>query len=70
MLRRLNKEQGVTIITATHDYKMVDVSDRVIWIRDGKVEKIENRADIRLNIGGMAGEAEHLGRAEEMPRVC
>ena len=64
LLRRLNKEQGVTIITATHDYKMVDVSDRVIWIRDGKVEKIENRADIRLNIGGMAGEAEHLASAE------
>ena len=60
LLRRLNKEQGVTIITATHDYKMVDVSDRVIWIRDGKVEKIENRADIKLNIGGMAGESEHL----------
>ena len=60
MLRRLNKEQGVTIITATHDYKMVDVSDRVIWIKDGRVEKIENRADIKLSIGGMAGESEHL----------
>jgi putative ABC transport system ATP-binding protein len=60
LLRRLNKEQGVTIITATHDYKMVDVSDRVIWIRDGHVEKIENRADIRLNLGGMTGEEEHL----------
>ena len=60
LLRRLNKEQGVTIITATHDYKMVDVSDRVIWIKDGRVEKIENRADIKLSIGGMAGESEHL----------
>ncbi len=60
LLRRLNKEEGVTIITATHDYKMVDVSDRVIWIRDGKVEKIENRADIHINIGSMAGETEHL----------
>lgn len=53
LLRRLNKEQGVTIITATHDYKMVDVSDRVIWIRDGKVEKIQNREDIVLETGGM-----------------
>ena len=46
LLRRLNKEQGVTIITATHDYKMVDVSDRTIWIRDGKVEKIQDRSEI------------------------
>ena len=53
LLRRLNKEQGVTIITATHDYKMVDVSDRVIWIRDGKVEKIQRREDIQLETGGM-----------------
>ncbi len=66
LLRRLNKEQGVTIITATHDYKMVDVSDRVIWIRDGKVEKIENRADIKINIGGMAGEV----RASRRWRGC
>src|SRR5918998_558604 len=53
LLRRLNKEQGVTIISATHDHKMVDVSDRVIWIRDGRVDKIENREDIDLHIGSM-----------------
>ncbi len=67
LLRRLNKEQGVTIITATHDYKMVDVSDRVIWIKDGKVEKIENRADISINIGGMVGEKEHLQDGADTP---
>ena len=59
----------MTIITATHDYKMVDVSDRVIWIRDGKVEKIENRADIKISIGGMAGEAEHLASTADAPHV-
>src|SRR5579872_4764489 len=36
LLRKLNKEKGVTVISATHDYKMLDVSDRIIWIRDGK----------------------------------
>jgi putative ABC transport system ATP-binding protein len=55
LLRRLNKEQGVTIISATHDYKMLDVSDRIIWIRDGKVDKIENRSDISIHVGGMDG---------------
>ncbi len=59
LLRKLNKDKGVTVISATHDYKMLDVSDRIIWIRDGKVEKIENRADIDIQIGGMEGEEAH-----------
>ncbi len=59
LLRRLNKEQGVTIISATHDLKMVDVSDRIVWIRDGRIAKIEERADIDLKIGEMDGESLH-----------
>ena len=59
LLRELNKNEGVTIISATHDYKMVDVSDRVVWIRDGKIAKIEERADIELNVGGMSDRDEH-----------
>ncbi|RLE88855.1 MAG: ABC transporter ATP-binding protein, partial [Thermoprotei archaeon] len=35
LLRELNREKGVTVITATHDLKMIDVSDRIAWIRDG-----------------------------------
>ena len=53
LLRQLNREQGVTVISATHDLKMVDVSDRIVWIRDGRIAKIEERADIDLNIGEM-----------------
>jgi putative ABC transport system ATP-binding protein len=46
MLRQLNVEKGVTIFTATHDLKMIDVSDRIVWIRDGKVGRIEKRVDV------------------------
>jgi putative ABC transport system ATP-binding protein len=56
LLRELNRHEGVTVISATHDYKMVDVSDRVVWIRDGKIAKIEERADIKLSVGAMEGE--------------
>jgi putative ABC transport system ATP-binding protein len=56
LLKQMNKEQGVTVISATHDLKMIDVSDRVVWIRDGKIERIENRADIELRVGEMAHE--------------
>ena len=41
LLRTLNEERGVTIIAATHDTKIIDVSDSVIWMRDGKIEKVE-----------------------------
>jgi putative ABC transport system ATP-binding protein len=56
LLRVLNKEKGVTIISATHDLKMLDVSDRIIWIRDGRVDKIERRDELDLEIGTLQGE--------------
>ena len=56
LLRKLNEEKGVTIISATHDLKMLDVSDRIIWIRDGRVDKIELRSDLDLEVGSLEGE--------------
>ena len=53
LLKELNVESGVTIISATHDLKMIDVSDRIVHIRDGGVERIERREDIDLTIGEM-----------------
>jgi len=56
LLKEMNRKQGVSVITATHDLKMLDISDRVIWIRDGQVERIENRADINIQVGKVEGE--------------
>ncbi len=58
LLKKLNKEQGVTIISATHDLKMLDVSDRIVYIRDGKIAKIDERKDIDIQIGEMEREGE------------
>src|SRR5688572_3834085 len=55
LLRQLNKERGVTIISATHDHKMLAVSDRIIWIRDGKVDKIQRREDLKIEAGTIEG---------------
>ena len=51
MLKMLSDERKVTIISATHDHKMLAVSDRVVWIRDGRIDRIENTADLEINIG-------------------
>jgi len=56
LLKSLNKERGVTIISATHDMKMLDASDRIVWIRDGKVERIEERGKMTISVGGFGGE--------------
>jgi len=51
LLKRLSQERGVTVISATHDFKMLNVSDRVVWIRDGRIDKIENREELSISIG-------------------
>ncbi len=51
LLKMLSQEKDVTIISATHDLKMLNVSDRVIWISDGKIGKIENREELSISLG-------------------
>jgi putative ABC transport system ATP-binding protein len=51
LLKRLSQQRGVTVISATHDFKMLNVSDRVVWIRDGRIDKIENREELSISIG-------------------
>ncbi|MEM2029135.1 MAG: ABC transporter ATP-binding protein [Candidatus Bathyarchaeia archaeon] len=48
LLYRLKAERGTTIICATHDLKMIDISDRVVFLRDGMIENIEERRGLTL----------------------
>lgn len=41
LLHGLNKTKGLTLIAATHDTKMIKASDRIVWMRDGQIERIE-----------------------------
>ena len=52
-LSHLSRERGVTIISATHDHKMLAVSDRVVTIRDGLVDKIELREQLNIQLGSI-----------------
>jgi putative ABC transport system ATP-binding protein len=51
ILRGLCDHHGVTVITATHDHKMLDKSDRILWIRDGAKERLEKRSDLDIRVG-------------------
>ncbi|KYH40146.1 MAG: ABC transporter [Candidatus Bathyarchaeota archaeon B26-1] len=48
LLYRLKVERGTTIICATHDLKMIDISDRVVFLRDGEIENIERRRALTI----------------------
>ena len=61
ILSDLSKQRGVTIISATHDHKMLSVSDRVISIRDGQIEKIELRSQLRITVGSIGEDAPAAG---------
>ena len=52
-LSGMSDEDGVTIISATHDHKMLSVSDRVVWIVDGRIDRIERREDLDIQIGSI-----------------
>ena len=53
LLKSLSKERRVTVISATHDIKMLNVSDQVVWIRDGRIDKIENRDELEISVGAV-----------------
>jgi len=55
MLSTFNRQRRVTIITATHDHKMLAASSRVVWIADGRIERIERREDLHIAVGSIDG---------------
>ena len=53
LLSRLCREDGVTVVTATHDHKMLAASNRIVWIEGGSVMRIEDVADLQISTGAI-----------------
>lgn len=53
LLSDLCRKGGVTIITATHDHKMLATSHRIVWIKGGAVDRIQNVADMKIDVGSI-----------------
>ena len=51
ILKGLSVKEGVTVITATHDHKMLKNSDRVVNIRDGQIERIQRQEELDIQEG-------------------
>ena len=55
LLAEMKRAMGITVITATHDMKMLSASDRVVWIKDGAVERVAARDEVHIDIGTIDG---------------
>ncbi|NQT93052.1 MAG: ABC transporter ATP-binding protein [Lentisphaerae bacterium] len=55
LLSEMQRNLGITIVTATHDSKMLSSSDTVVWIKDGAIERKAGRDEIQIDIGTIDG---------------
>ena len=53
IFKKLSIDFGVTVISATHDHKMLKVSDRIVWIKAGQVDKIRKVSEMNISVGSI-----------------
>jgi len=56
ILQRLNKQREVTVICVTHDHRLINIAARIMWIRDGTVERLVDRSEVTVETGAIGGE--------------
>ena len=44
LLRRIAKEQGRSVVIVSHDQRIRDIADRVLWLEDGRFKEIVTMA--------------------------
>jgi len=55
LLDDMKEKYGITVITATHDMKMLSASDTVVWIKDGAIERVARKGEFEVEIGTIDG---------------
>ncbi len=53
LLSGLCRDHGVTVVTATHDHKMLAQSDRIVWIKGGQVDRIQIVSEMDIHVGSI-----------------
>ena len=56
IFKNLTKEFGVTVISATHDHRMLAASSRIVWIQQGQIDHIESTSDLNIDTGSIRDE--------------
>ena len=42
LLRKLNREEKITLVMVTHDVNLKYFADKIVWMRDGLVQRVED----------------------------
>jgi len=56
LLNEMKARLNITIITATHDMKMLSASDTVCWIKDGAIDRVAGKGEFEIEVGTIDGE--------------
>ncbi|MFM5947195.1 MAG: ATP-binding cassette domain-containing protein, partial [Dolichospermum sp.] len=47
LMQKLAKEQGCTILLVTHDNRILDIADRIIYMEDGQLKDVNITAKMQ-----------------------
>ncbi len=53
IFKKLSVDEGVTVICTTHDHKMLANADRVVWVKDGTIDKIARADELDITAGAI-----------------
>jgi putative ABC transport system ATP-binding protein len=65
LMADMNRRRGITIMCNTHDLKIIEASDRIVWIRDGQVSRIDTKEQVDIRVGEMRERDSGRAAAEE-----
>ena len=51
MLVDLAREENKAVVIVTHDPRIVDIADRVLWLEDGRLALAEPQSQVRITLG-------------------
>ncbi len=52
LLRRMHREEGATLILVTHDPEIANAAERIVKLRDGRIEDDTVRASGSIKAAG------------------
>ena len=55
LIGNMQRELGITVVSATHDMKMLSASDQVVWIRDGAIARVARKGEVDIEVGTING---------------
>ncbi|MHA1911854.1 MAG: ABC transporter ATP-binding protein [Candidatus Kariarchaeaceae archaeon] len=48
LLKEINQDEGITVINSSHDLRVIDLSDRITYLRGGRIVESMERQVIRI----------------------